>query len=72
MFSSKRTTIEEYTKRVSKTTSFLKKYGLAILFMAPYLISFLVFSCTPLSRGALCRYIDIILRMSMIFHGEDF
>lgn len=32
MFSSKRTTIEEYTKRVSKTTSFLKKYGLAILF----------------------------------------
>lgn len=53
MFSSKRTTIEEYTKRVSKTTSFLKKYGLAILFMAPYLISFLVFFMYPFIKGCI-------------------
>lgn len=51
VFSSKRTTIEEYTKRVSKTSSFLKKYGLAILFMAPYLIAFIVFFLYPFIKG---------------------
>ncbi len=53
MFSSKKTTIEEYTKQVSRTTSFLKKYGLAILFMTPYLISFLVFFMYPFIKGCI-------------------
>ena len=48
---SKAVVLEEYSKKHSKFISLLKKYGLVILFLSPFMICFLIFFVYPLFYG---------------------
>ena len=43
--------LEEYAKRRSRRTGALKKYGLTILFLLPFMLAFIVFFVLPLFYG---------------------
>lgn len=45
------TTVNEYALKRSKRADFFKRYGVAILFLAPHLLFFLVFCIYPLFYG---------------------
>ena len=45
------TTVSEYALKRSKRADFFKRYGMALLFLAPHLIFFLVFCIYPLFYG---------------------
>ena len=45
------TTVSDYALKRSKRIEFFKRYGLVILFLAPYLVFFLVFCIYPLFYG---------------------
>lgn len=55
----KLTTVSEYALKRSKTQDFIKRYGMAFIFIAPHLLFFLVFCIYPLFYGiymSLFRY----------------
>ena len=47
----KLTTVGEYAYKQSRTRDFLKRYGMALVFIAPHLIFFLAFCIYPLIYG---------------------
>lgn len=59
MNNQKLTTVSEYALHISKRKSFFKRYGMALIFIAPHLLFFLVFCIYPLIYGivmSLFRY----------------
>lgn len=51
MKNGKLTTINEYAFKRSKRTDFIRRYGVVILFLTPYLVFFLTFCVYPLIYG---------------------
>lgn len=48
---SKVVALEEYAKQRARRIGFFKKYGITVLFLAPFLLAFIVFFVVPLFYG---------------------
>lgn len=53
--------LEEYTRKRSKLISLLKKYGLVVLFLAPFLLAFIFFFIYPLFYGIYISFTNFSL-----------
>jgi len=56
MNNQKLTTVSEYAFKRSKTKDFIKRYGMAFVFIAPHLLFFLVFCIYPLIYGIIMSF----------------